>query len=673
MRRPLCVIGVASLATGSALFACSSSTGTPAHSGGSPPGSSQQGASSALATGAGAGTDGGTVATTSSGSTGAPDSGGPSAGGVLPADRIIDWSHAGVVQPNGTQGIPTITTQCATIDAATYGSGSTDVSAALQSAVDACPAGQAVFLPAGTYLLAKPVTVNRSVVLRGAGPSTKIVESGANIEFGATPASNPTTLYEANWTAGYTKGTTTITLDNTSHLTVGQVVVLDQLNDTNVTTPGYVPLVNPTGNEGTVGVGVNDCASRNGLSFCTDGTAPVPRALMQMAEVTAINGNNVSLDRPVYITHLAGLSPQAFFWRGGNLSYAGIESLRIDAQYTNQAVDFSFCTNCWAKAIEVDHIARGAVSLWYDDHFELRDSYFYMNQAAAPTNYGVEVDDTGASLLENNIFDNITIGCILSWSSNGNVVGYNYSVNESPGSQDLGGAHGTHSVHAFMNLFEGNYGGKLGFDYVWGSGSDETLFRNRLTGYLPPRTSTSGPGLWSNGNWPLFIEAWNRAFNVVGNVLGTDGVANGYQAADVDAGALVGATGYSTTCACCSCGMGVAPIYVLGYWDSWQAASQPGSFDSLVASTLWRWGNYDYYTKRTHWDPAEIPSGESVPTTQALPASLYRNSEPAWFGSAVWPPIGPDVPTLANPLPAQLCYQSESVGSGGTFDPSKCY
>jgi hypothetical protein len=589
--------------------------------------------------------------------------------GVLPADRIIDWTHAGVVQPNGTQGIPSFTNVCKTIDAATYGNGTTDVSATLQAAIDACPAGQVVMLPAGTYLLSNSLTVNGSVVLRGTGPSTKIVENDANIQFGT----QPTQLYQTNWTAGLTQGTTTITLDDASNLKVGQPVVLDQLNDTDVATAGYVPLVNPTGNEGTVGIGVDDCASRSGLSFCTDGNTAVPRALVEMAEVTAIQGNQVTLDRPIYYTHTASLSPQAFFWGEKNVSYAGVESLRIDSQYNAQTLAFAFCTNCWVKAVEVDHITRAAVSLYYDDHFEFRDSYLYMNQATAPTNYGVEVDDTAASRFENNIFDSMDIGVIVSWSSNGNVIAYNYSVNESPGSQVLGGAHGTHSVHTFMNLFEGNTAAKIGFDYVWGSTSHQTLFRNRLTGYMAPRTSSGQPGGdWSNGNWPLFLEAWNRDFNVVGNVLGTAGVQNGYQAATAADGNLVGATGHDSTCQD-TCGMGVGPIYILGYWDSWNATSNAAQFDLMVVSTLWRWGNFDYSTNETHYDPTEIPSDETVPTTQTLPPSLYLNQKPSWFGATPFPAIGPDVTGMASKLPAENCYESQNVGSGGTFDPSSCY
>jgi hypothetical protein len=293
-----------------------------------------------------------------------------------------------------------------------------------------------------------------------------------------------------------------------------------------------------------------------------------------------------------------------------------------------------------------------------------------MNKASAPENYGIEVDDTSTSLFENNILDALAAGIIVSWSSSGNVISYNYSINDSPGSQALGQTLSNHSVHAFMNLWEGNTVPKFVSDVIWGSASHQTLFRNRLSGYMEPRDS--GGTLWSNGNWPIALEAWHRDFNIIGNVLGQTGVQNGYEAADAASGSLVGATNYDDTCKCCSCGMGVAPIYVLGFWNTWSATNSD-SYDPLVASTLLRWGNFDYFSGQTHWDPKEIPSGETAPSDQTLPASLYLSAKPGWFGSAPWPPIGPDVSGMANKLPAQACYETNNLGSGGAFDPSKCY
>ena len=603
------------------------------------------------------------------------DGGAGGAPGSLFPDRMTDWSHAGVIQPDGTRGIPSRTTVCATVDAAKYGDGKTDATAAIQAAIDACPDNQVVLLPAGTYVVKSAIGIKHPIVLRGAGaPLTKIVSS-ASINISATPGTWPgqNTLHAVDWTAGLDRGATTITLSDASGIHVGQPLVLDQLNDTNVTTAGTTPLVSPVGNEGNVGVGVNDCASRDGLNFCTDGTHPVPRALMQIVQVLAVNGKQVTIDAPVYVTHLASLVPQAFYWDGGNLAYAGIENLAIDAQYHDQAINMTFCSHCWVKGVQIEHIARGAVALFYDLHVEIRDSYFHMNQASAPENYGLEVDDTSQSLFENNILDALAAGIIVSWSSSGNVIAYNYSINDSPGSQVLGQTLSNHSVHAFMNLWEGNTVPKFVSDVIWGSASHQTLFRNRISGTLQPFAASGSTTLWSNGNWPVGLEAWHRDFNFIGNVLGTAGVQNGYQAATVADAALVGATHYNTSCACCSCGMGVAPIYVLGYWNSWSPSANPDKFDPLVLSTLLRWGNYDYFSASTHWDAQELPVGEAAPAEHTLPASLYLAGKPGWFGPVAWPPIGPDVSGMANQLPAQLCYEASNLAGGGAFNPAKCY
>ena len=70
---------------------------------------------------------------------------------MIPADRRTDWNPGATVGVPG--GIPHRTTIGVTVDAAKYGTGSVDASNALGAANDACPSGQVVFIPAGTYRL----------------------------------------------------------------------------------------------------------------------------------------------------------------------------------------------------------------------------------------------------------------------------------------------------------------------------------------------------------------------------------------------------------------------------------------------------------------------------------------------------------------------------------------
>src|SRR5918994_6220387 len=97
-------------------------------------------------------------------------------GEILPAQRRTTWN------PGIPGGIPPRSTVCATIQAATFGNGTINATAAIQAAIDACPAGQVVQLSAGDFLVngAEPITIDKGIVLRGAGASaTKLRKTSA--------------------------------------------------------------------------------------------------------------------------------------------------------------------------------------------------------------------------------------------------------------------------------------------------------------------------------------------------------------------------------------------------------------------------------------------------------------------------------------------------------------
>jgi polygalacturonase len=73
-------------------------------------------------------------------------SGSLDAGAILSADRATTW-NPGV---RGAGGIPTRTTVCSTLNPR---GGTSDDTAQIQAAINACPAGQVVQLAAGTFLV----------------------------------------------------------------------------------------------------------------------------------------------------------------------------------------------------------------------------------------------------------------------------------------------------------------------------------------------------------------------------------------------------------------------------------------------------------------------------------------------------------------------------------------
>jgi len=67
-----------------------------------------------------------------------------------------------------------------------------DAYTAIQNAINACPVGKVVYIPAGTYRLNTQLTITKGIVLRGAGPDQTFLKSYANwhaIQMGDWPGS----------------------------------------------------------------------------------------------------------------------------------------------------------------------------------------------------------------------------------------------------------------------------------------------------------------------------------------------------------------------------------------------------------------------------------------------------------------------------------------------------
>jgi hypothetical protein len=102
---------------------------------------------------------------------------------ALGPDRRTLWN------PGASGGIPTRRTVCRTVDAATYGNGSSDATAGIQAAIDACPAGQVVQLSAGAFTIngGNYLLLNRGITLRGSGPGVTTLQKTD----GAKPGQGP--------------------------------------------------------------------------------------------------------------------------------------------------------------------------------------------------------------------------------------------------------------------------------------------------------------------------------------------------------------------------------------------------------------------------------------------------------------------------------------------------
>ncbi|MCW8129962.1 MAG: hypothetical protein KIS92_06370 [Planctomycetota bacterium] len=519
---------------------------------------------------------------------------------ALPPERCVEW------KPGVPGGIPKYPVFASAMDAPynAKGDGQADDTAAIQAALDACPAGQAVLLPAGTYRLTAMLSITKGIVLRGEGPEkTRLInEATAKHVIGICNYDNE---IATKIVSGATKGSTSITVDDAGRLKPGDLLLIDQLND-----PDFVDINGAGG-------------------ACTwAGREKGQRAMGQLVQLSAKDGNKLTLSRPIYMNLKAELQPNAVRTSDKIIVKAGVEDLYLES--TRKHADSSStiklwnAIHCWVRNIEACKANFGGhVTLQRCLGCEVRDSYFHhAHTYGKGSGYGVWVFAQSAdTLVENNVCYHLNSGVMLECAGAGNVVAYNY-LRRFWGSDfpDTDWAHGgltTHGAHAFMNLFEGNDSDMFGGDYYWGSASHNTLFRNAFN--MDVKTMDGRPMLAILG---CRIDAKNYYMNAVGNVLGSDGAKGQVEPAKIE--------NYNQPI-----------VWRLGY----KAPSSAGvTEDPKVGQTVLRHGNFDYFARQTQWDPAHA--------AHKLPASLYLREKPAFFGERAWPAIGSDLTPMVNALPA---------------------
>jgi hypothetical protein len=572
--------------------------------------------------------------------------------GIIDPSRAVDWSNAGI--PGG---IPNRINICATLNP-----GAT--SSQINSAIASCPPNQVVYLNSGTYNITSGITFagHNNVTLRGAGADQTILVFTGGDNCGGlggdvcvinstgyyvgTPAVLPGGSNAANWTAGYTKGTTQITLDNVSGLSVGSIIVLDQAND--AADPG----------------GVIICDT---LAVCrpsTEAAAPgrviggMERNQQQFVQVKAINGNTVTISPGLYASNWSSAKSPGAWWTGPQITLAGIENMTLDHTASTSATSgiyFFNAHNCWVTGVKDLNSNRNHVWLYQSSGIQVQSNYLYGVQGGGSQSYGVEAFMTSDDLIVNNIFQHITASLMVGPSA-GLVAAYNYETDSYYTTTSwLSPSISFHDAGAMLDLFEGNQFANFNADLYHGTTELATFFRNQLTGYQSGKT---------NNTEVIDLWAYSRYMNFVGNVLGTPGYHRIYEDSSV------GLTGSPNT-----------SIYLLGYSGVNESLTSGISFDTKVGSTLLRWGNYDVVTGLARWNSSEIPAGNSVPSSQTLPASFFLASKPGWWGSVPWPPIGPDVLGGNDPtghvynVPATICFANTTKDSNGIliFNAGKCY
>jgi hypothetical protein len=521
-------------------------------------------------------------------------------GEIIPGDRRIDWSYAGI--PGG---IPERTVVCATINSAVYGNGATDATGAIQDAIDNCPDGQVVFLPQGTYLVYDTIHLDDYETLRGAGMGKSIIKhtggySRSIVDMRGSIYYQIASLYKIYNVLAANKDSRVVTLSKTSGIAPGDILLINQLND-NV-------LVDPVGVEGKC----TYCGYENG-----------DRVLGQLVEVTAVNANQVTLNLPLHWTYNPNLTPWAYqVDASAMIRNAGLEDLTLtqDDPDVEFMIEMDGAQYSWIKNVEIKNIQRRAMWVINSLQNEISGCYVHIgiDGYGRDHGYGIFVDlHSSNNLVDDNILSTIDGGGIMTGGgASGNVIAYNYFHNilfDDPwwliASPSI-----NHNPHPKMNLWEGDIGVKAEGDIIHGSSSHNTIFRSQMKGWQSDTITTR--------NNAIELAAKNTYMNVVGSVLGTPGKSNRYE--------VLPGQPYDD--------WSERAIWVLGVGSDVE--------DPNVAATLLRHGNYDYVTQSVVWDPGI--------SNHDLPDSMYLSKYPDWWCEETpWPPIGPDVAGYANDIPAK--------------------
>jgi hypothetical protein len=537
-------------------------------------------------------------------------------------------------------GIPSVTTVYTTIDASVYGSGvrdaATEINKAIQAAGDtAARTGnrQVVYLPGGTYRVTGSIDLNRSnVVLRGAGPRLTRIKLDTGIETSAIrmgvfwPEYKPAMSVVGSVPAG----ATSLTVADASGFQEGDVIQVDQLDDT-----GYVRIGDGFySKRGPRPDDVNGPSSPGGY-----------RSVGQQVEIASKNGNVLSLSGPTYIAFDAAFAPQVFKTaaaRPGETGtrYVGLEDLYVTGGNNNNimAVNVAYC---WIKNIESDgNPATGPgmqgahLMLSHSYRCEVRGSYFHHARSIDPGGgaYGISVGmQSSDNLIEDNICHMLNKPLVMNASGGGNVVGYNYvdeAIIASNASWQESAIDGNHQSFSHHELFEGNWASNIGSDTTHGNAGWLTFFRN----YAPGRNSS---GVQAGNVRAVGIDGYSREHSIVGNVLLQPGlVVNGLPA--------VYDCNDNGSC------MTAAAVYRVG------ANSMGGDYytrdDGTAARLLYRHGNYDFVNNNVLWDAGTAD--------HSLPNSLYLTAKPAFFGTLPWPWVDPAGATKTHTLPAKARFDA---------------
>ncbi|MCD4773385.1 MAG: T9SS type A sorting domain-containing protein [Bacteroidales bacterium] len=424
---------------------------------------------------------------------------------IIPDSLRVNWSAAGY---QGEIPEPDIIVEVT--DFGAIGDSLTDNYQAISDAINSLQENLGViFFPSGDFIINSPLSLPDSIILRGStSDSTNLIFDLSNQPINCINISKGQSADFTNIISGFNKGSLQLVVENASQFETGDFAEIRQEN-------GDWDISPATWAENAVG---------------------------QIVKITDVVGNTIYIEQPLRINFNQSLNPEI---RKTEMRYnVGIECLQITRfdepeEGAGSNIYFGFAAQCWIKGVESNKSVGSHIGIYQSTMIEVSGNYIhhaFTYDGAGTRGYGVTLSHhSGECLIENNIFKHLRHAQMIKVGANGNVFGYNYSIEpyRSEPVHDLSGDISFHGHFAFSNLFEGNIIQNIIIDHYWGpSGPYNTLFRNRaeLYGILMTQNSyyetkkqnfVGNETTDSNPFFGQYLLTGSEHFQYGNNILGT--------------------------------------------------------------------------------------------------------------------------------------------------------
>lgn len=471
---------------------------------------------------------------------------------TLPAERQADWrGNLGVFG-----GIPTFTNWCdITVgipgtNLVADATGVTNAFDALAAAIALCPAGGIIGIGISnstpTYLL---LTNSGSSYILGSRSDIDIVGAGmfgpgatnsvgtrvsvkgdVTFQWTYSPSNYRTNsiVYSADPVAA--KGQTNFFLylsptANLNDVTVGNYVIIDQLQDGDVNDPSNTNAVlngfynNANGNEGNWGISAGVGSGQGSY-----------RTHMQLLRVMSKSGTNITVWPPVQDNYTNALSPRIWYWQYGMIySRFGLRNLSLDCSAANapEIIKVSRSFDWWLSNVEIYGWQRDAVYTLFAPHVTIQHCYFHHSRGLTSSlGYGLHMQFGSDYWLVENFLGTTTRTPIV--QEGGVMSGFTWylltSFTNAVGDATLQKTPSTHANFPRRNIHEGGIGGRFGGDNTHGNSVQNVFFRCWMQGAGGPSS------LCTNYNWGFTLNRCDKFYSVVNCVVQVPGASANYEA-----------------------------------------------------------------------------------------------------------------------------------------------